>query len=124
MNSLHIIGNLTADPITRTVQSANGPETVCDFRLAVNNRNTATFFDCSAWGKSGEIIAQYTVKGSKISVIGPVSARAYTTHNGETRAVMSIDVREFEFCGSASHPAAVAGPKDFVPVQDDLPLEG
>lgn len=124
MNKLRIIGNLTNDPTTKTVQSATGPKTVCDFRVAVNDRNTATFFDCSAWGKTGEIIAQYMTKGSKIYLEGPVSARAYTAHNGETRAVMSIDVREFEFCGSASHPAAVAGPKDFVPVQDDLPWEG
>lgn len=123
MNKLTIIGNLTADPTTRTVQSATGPKTVCNFRVAVNERNTATFFDCSAWGKRGEIIAQYMTKGSMIYLEGPVSARAYTTNSGETRAAMSVDVQDFRFCGGRQ-PAAVAGPKDFVPVQDDLPWEG
>ncbi len=36
MNTLHIIGNLTANPEARVVQGANGMNTVCNFTVAVN----------------------------------------------------------------------------------------
>ena len=38
MNKLTIIGNLTRDPELRSVTTANGPVSVCDFTVAVNSR--------------------------------------------------------------------------------------
>ena len=36
MNTLHIIGNLTANPKSRVVNTANGTSSVCDFTVATN----------------------------------------------------------------------------------------
>ena len=59
-----IVGNLTRDPELRSTSSG---AQVCGFSVAVNrsykdssgnNQEQVSFIDCSAWGRSGEIIAQ------------------------------------------------------------------
>lgn len=127
MNRVEIIGNLTADPEIQTVQTVNGPQSVCNFTIAVNRRrgNEADYFRCTAWGKTGEIIKQYAGKGKKLYVSGEVSARAYKAANGEARASLEISVKDFEFLSPKEQDSAgaTAGvPKSFVPVEDeDLP---
>lgn len=97
MQKLFISGNLTADPITRTVSSG---KTVTSFTIAVNKHGSeqeTTFFRCSAWEKKGEIIQRYATKGKKMLVIGQVSVSQYTTKNGEHRASLDVFVEDFEF---------------------------
>lgn len=120
MNQVQIIGNLTNDPEIQTVQTVNGPQSVCNFTVAVNRRknNEADYFRCTAWGKGGEIIQKFSGKGKKIYISGRISARAYKTQNGEPRASMEVSVDDFEFLS----PREQGG--DFKPVQDeDLPWE-
>ncbi len=113
MNKLTIIGNLARDPDLRSVNTVNGPVSVCDFTVAVNNRrrgqnnangqpDEAIFFRCSAWRGLADVIARYATKGTKVCVVGPVSLRTYTTNDGRPGAQMEITVEDFEFCSSRS----------------------
>ena len=62
MNKLMIIGNLTHDPVLRTVRDGIS---VCDFSVAVNRRNNrqstangqpeVDYFRVTAWRQLGEI---------------------------------------------------------------------
>ena len=104
MNSLHIIGNLTAEPELRTTSSG---QEVCSFTVAVNRKKTqnnqnpgADFFRISAWNERGKICNQYLHKGSKVSVVGPVSCRAYTKNNGEVAASLEVRADDVEFLSS------------------------
>lgn len=121
MNKLILIGNLTKDPETRTIQSG---KTVCTFDLAVNDRQgNATYFRVSAWEKLGENCQRYLSKGKKAFVSGPVSARAYTTQSGETRASIEITANEVEFLSPANQLPAPAAPSAPTPVQvEELPF--
>ena len=95
MNKLFLIGNLTKDPETRT--TPNG-KTVCNFDIAVNDRQgNATYFRISAWEKQGENCQRYLSKGKKVSVVGPVSVRAYTDRNGKANANIEVTANEVEF---------------------------
>lgn len=95
MNKLFLIGNLTKDPETRT--TPNG-KTVCNFDIAVNDRQgNATYFRISAWSQLGESCQKYLSKGKKVSVVGPVSARAYTDRNSNANVSIEVTANEVEF---------------------------
>ena len=127
MNSLHIIGNLTRDPETRTTQSGS---TVCSFTVAVNRRRAnpdgshdADFFRVSAWNQLGENCQKYLAKGRKVSVVGSVSAHAYAQQDGKPAASLDVMANDVEFL-SAKNDAGNSGTDEsgYTPVEsDDLP---
>lgn len=105
MNRLTIIGNLTRDPETRTTQTG---KTVCSFTVAVNRRGQdqgADYFRVSAWEKLGENCQKYLAKGRKAAVMGAVSARVYTTQDGEARASLEVTASEVEFLTARAEQA-------------------
>jgi single-strand DNA-binding protein len=116
MNKLTIIGNLTRDPELRSVNTVNGPVSVCDFTVAVNSRrrgqnnsqqqDEATFFRCTAWRGLADVISRYAAKGTKVCVMGPVSVRTYTANDGTTRASLEVTVEDFEFASSRNDGAS------------------
>ncbi len=95
-----IMGNLTRDPELRTTPSGSQ---VCSFSVAVNrnykDQDQTSFFDCSAWGKVGETIAQYTHKGSGILVSGRLDQRSWEDKEGQKRSRVEINVDDFTFVG-------------------------
>lgn len=75
-NRVVLVGNLTRDPELRAI--ANG-SSVANIGLAVNDRKRgqngewieeASFFDVEVWGRSAEILREYTRKGSSILIEG------------------------------------------------------
>ena len=121
MNKLTIIGNLTRDPELRSVNTVNGPVSVCDFTVAVNSRrrgqnnngqqqDDAQFFRCTAWRGLADVVSKYATKGTKVCVVGPVSARTYQANDGSTRVSLDVTVEDFEFTGSRNSGAA---PEDY-----------
>ncbi len=100
-----IVGNLTRDPELRSTSSG---AQVCGFSVAVNrsykdssgnNQEQVSFIDCSAWGRSGEIIAQYAKKGSGILVSGRIEQRSWEDKEGQKRSRVEIVVEDFNFIG-------------------------
>ena len=99
-----IAGNLTRDPETR---STSGGTSVTGFTIAVNrsfkdasgsNRETTSFIDCSAWGKAGELIAQYCKKGSSLLVSGRLDQRSWEDkETRQKRSKVEIVVEDFTF---------------------------
>ena len=65
-----LTGRLTRDAKTR--QACNN--TVTEFSLAVNGwkEGSVSFFNVEAWGKLGEIILRYGVKGKQIALQGDI----------------------------------------------------
>lgn len=101
MNHVTIIGNLTADPITRTTQAG---KQVVTFTVAVNRRQSAQagqpeadFFRVSAWSQLGEICAKYLSKGRKCAVTGSVRAGAYTNSQGKAVGTLEVMAENVEF---------------------------
>lgn len=108
MNKVVLVGRLTHDPELRTTQSGKA---VATFSVAVDRKYkqdgqpTADFFNCVAWGKTGEIICQYLSKGRQISLCGHLQTRSYQTKDGSKRSITEVIVDEFDFIGSKSDNA-------------------
>ncbi len=103
-NKVILLGNLTADPETRT--TPNG-QSVTSFSLAVNrtwndaqgNRQEETsFINCTAWGQRGETIAKYVQKGRQLLVSGRLQQRTWQDkETGKNRSTIDVIVEEFSF---------------------------
>jgi single-strand DNA-binding protein len=103
-NKVILMGNLTRDPETR--QTPNG-QSVTNFALAVNRtwkgqdgstQEQVSFIDCVAWGKTGEVIAQYIQKGRPILVSGRLDQKSWE-QDGQKRSKVEVVVEDFNFMG-------------------------
>lgn len=97
-----IIGNLTADPEIRTLQTG---ATVANFTVASTprtfNRQTnqwddgqALFLRCSCWRDMANHVAQSLKKGARVIVQGRLTQRSYQAQDGSNRTVMELQVDE------------------------------
>ncbi len=125
-NKVILMGNLTRDPETRT--TPNG-QSVTSFALAVNrtwrsasgeNQESVSYINCVAWGKPGEIIAQYITKGRPLLVSGRLEQRSWDDkESGQKRSVVEVIVEDFNFIdsrsgggeGGSSAPVSASAPK-------------
>jgi single-strand DNA-binding protein len=110
-----IVGNMTRDPELRSTPSG---AQVCSFSVAVNrnykdssgaNQESVSFIDCTAWGRAGEIIAQYAKKGSGILVSGRLEQRSWEDKEGQKRSRVEIVVEDFNFVGGNGDGGASGG---------------
>lgn len=124
MNKVILIGNLAADPESRTTQSGVQQ---CTLRLAVQRRfanpqgqREADFFNVVCWRQTAEFAARYLSKGRKIAVEGSIQNRSYTAQDGSKRYVTEINAEHIESLDrapeTAPQPAAQA-PKAEPPKQ-------
>ena len=124
MNKVILIGNLAADPESRTTQSGVQQ---CTLRLAVQRRfanqqgqREADFFTVICWRQTAEFAARYLSKGRKIAVEGSIQNRSYTAQDGSKRYVTEINAEHIESLDrapeTAPQPAAQA-PKAEPPKQ-------
>ncbi|MBP6880445.1 single-stranded DNA-binding protein [Candidatus Saccharibacteria bacterium] len=106
-NQVTIMGNLTKDPETRSTPSG---QSVTNLSIAVNRswtgkdgqvQDSVDYFDCVAWSKAGEIIAQYTQKGSKLLLSGRLQTRNWEDKNGSKHKSVEIVVTDFNFMDPA-----------------------
>jgi len=101
-----LLGNLTRDIEMRTTPSG---QNVANFSLAVSRtwrgsdgtqQEATSFIDCVAWGKTGEVIAQYVSKGSPLLVSGRLDQRSWDDkETGKKRSSVEVYVEDFTFVG-------------------------
>lgn len=92
LNRVTLIGNLTRDPMKKSLQSGKAVST---FSIATNaqwtdaktktKREDVEFHDIVAWGKLAEIIGQYVKKGSKVYVEGRLQNRSWKGKDGKSQ---------------------------------------
>lgn len=97
-----IVGNLTADPETRTTQNGG---TVCNFTIASTPRQynsqsgqwedgPALFLRCSAWRDLATHCAQSLAKGMRVIAQGRLQQRSHQAQDGSNRTVIELQVDE------------------------------
>lgn len=88
LNKAFILGNVVRDPESRTTPSG---QTVANFSIATNRMWTdkegqkqkkAEFHNIVAWGKLGEICAQYLQKGKLVFIEGRIETRSWDAPDG------------------------------------------
>lgn len=99
MNIIHLIGNLTADAVTR---EAHNNTSFTTFKIAVNRRykdkEDTTFVSCILGGNTANL-TPYLTKGKKIAVTGRASCHAYMGSDNQPKAELDVYVNELELLG-------------------------
>lgn len=109
------MGNLTANP---ELKSTPKGLSVCEFSIAVNEkwktesgeeRESVFFGRCVAFGKQGEVFAQYHKKGQKALIEGKLKTDQWDDkETGKKRTATRIQVERFHFLPRASQGGGVA----------------
>ena len=74
---------------------------MCTFFIANDvwfgqNKKTG-FYKCTAWGKTGKIIAENTKTGTELFISGRLEQSRYENEHGDTIYDVSIIVEQFDF---------------------------
>ena len=124
MNKVTLIGRTTKSPELRYAPGTG--TAVCRFTLAVPRafkKDEADFINCVAFGKIGETIAQYVLKGRQVAVTGSIRTGSYESNSGEKRYTTDVVLDGFEFIGNSSSSNSDMGFGDMTPVDDgDMPF--
>lgn len=91
-NNLTVVGNITRDPELRYTQ---GGMAVASFGLAWNKRKQdgsedVSFFDVTCFGDLAENVAESTLKGTRVLVVGNLQQRSWETSDGDKRSKVEI----------------------------------
>lgn len=108
MNKVILKGNLTRDPEVRYTPKGTP---VAEFAVATNRRwkdeatgelrEEATYTECRAWGRTGELVGQHFSKGRPILLEGRLAQEEWDDkETGKKRRKTLVIVNEFEFCDS------------------------
>lgn len=109
VNHVILIGRLTRDA---ELKYTSGGMAVCKFALAVNKRRKqgeqwieeCNFFDIVAWGKSGESLNQYLVKGKQVAVEGELHQNRWE-QDGQARSKIDINANNIQLLGGDKQSA-------------------
>lgn len=105
INRVYLIGRLTADPELKTIP---GGSQVCSFSVANNRSFTrqggdaveeVSYFNCTAWGKQGEILTRYAGKGKQVAIEGRLRQRRWQSNDGKNQSAVEIVVENFQLLG-------------------------
>ena len=141
LNRVMLMGNMTRDPELRYLPSNTA---VVNFGIAVNRqwrsqegeqREETTFVECTAFGRTGEVINQYLKKGRPIYVEGRLRLEQWQDkQTGGNRSKLSVVADNFQFLdtrASAGDSADYGSPKPTydsgrgpAPSPDKSPLPG
>lgn len=85
INSVTLLGQLTSDPVLR---SAPAGLSVCDLRLAVNDRRDQppTFIDIATFGAQADACAEHLAKGRQVAVTGRLTYQEWQAKDGSKRS--------------------------------------
>ncbi len=96
LNKIFVLGNLTADPISRALPSG---QSVANFSIATNRifydkdrqkQQQTEFHNVVAFGRIAEIAQQYLKKGSMVLIEGRIQTRSWQDSSGNKRTRTEI----------------------------------
>ncbi|MDR0511754.1 MAG: single-stranded DNA-binding protein [Treponema sp.] len=103
INHVVLVGRLTRDAELKYTTSG---QAVCKFSIAINRRrkngdqweDEANFFDVVLWGKQGEALNQYLLKGKQIGVDGELRQDRWQ-QDGQNRSRIEIVANNIQLLG-------------------------
>jgi single-strand DNA-binding protein len=125
-NQAIVMGNLTRDPELRSTPSG---QQVASFAVATNRtwldaggerKEAADYHEIVAWGKLGELAAQYLSKGRKVMVIGRLQTQSWEK-DGIKRQRTEIVASDINFLDSRTDGAGATSGSSSAPVAPSAP---
>jgi single-strand DNA-binding protein len=113
INRVVLIGRLTRDA---ELKYTSGGQAVCKFSVAVNRRkkngeqweDEANYFDVVLWGRQGENINQYLIKGKTVGIDGELRQDRWQ-QDGQNRSKFEIVAANVQLLGGNPGGGASGG---------------
>lgn len=104
INQVILIGRLTRDA---ELKYTSGGAAISKFAIAVNKKRKkgdewveeANFFNIVLWGRLGESLNQYLVKGKQVAVEGELDQNRWTDTEGNNHSTVSINASNVQLLG-------------------------
>ena len=120
MNNISLIGNLTKDIELRSSTTTE----VAKFSLAVRrDKDNTDFINCVAFGKTAELLSQYTSKGNKLAVEGRLQTGSYDNKDGVKIYTTEVIVNKMHLLEKKSDTPVGNPQQDFKPTYKEVPKE-
>ena len=118
MNSVALIGRLTADPQSHAGEKHES----ATFRLAVPRPGSdgADFIDIVCFDKLASVCGEYLTKGREVAVVGKLRLSEWTGRDGEKRSRLQVVADAVQFLGK---PTKTGSPDGGVAEPDDKPAD-
>lgn len=123
-----IQGNVGQEPEMRYTPDG---KPVANFSIAVSEKRKGeeqtTWFRCTAFDKTAEIVSQYVAKGNPVLVDGRISSRKFTDKQGAERESWEVTVDRLTLLGGKPKEAQETRPAPkqsghFDDMESDLPF--
>lgn len=137
-----VIGNVGKDPESRSMPNGRA---VVNFSLAANEnwrdkdgekQQHTEWYNCSAFGKTAEVISEYVKKGNLLTVVGRQRTDKYEDKDGNTKYSVKLLVDSVKLMPRTERPSeeerpartsrSAAKPRDEEPAEegfdDDIPF--
>jgi single-strand DNA-binding protein len=103
LNCVVLVGRLTRDAELKSIASG---QSVCKFSIAVNRRkkngdqweDEPNYFDVVLWGRQGESLHQYLLKGKMVGVEGELKQDRWQ-QDGQNRSKIEIVCNNLQLLG-------------------------
>jgi single-strand DNA-binding protein len=110
-NCVNLIGNLTRDPELRYTPQGKA---VAEFAIAINSSyvnkasgqkvEEVSFVDIVAWGKTGEVCAEYLKKGRPVYIQGRLKQDRWESPEGKKMSKLRVIAENVQFLGAKPGP--------------------
>lgn len=121
VNKVMMIGNLTMDPELKYLPNGSA---VCNLNVALNRswsdkatgekKEEVSFIGVVAFGRTGELAAQYLKKGRQVFIEGRLKQDRWETDGGEKRSKTHVVAENIQFLGGKKDGQDAASPEDEV----------
>jgi single-strand DNA-binding protein len=106
INHVVLVGRLTRDA---ELKYTAGGQAVCKFSVAVNRRrkngdqweDEANYFDVVLWGRQGESLNQYLIKGKTVGVEGELRQDRWQ-QDGQNRSKVEVVANNIQLLGGST----------------------
>ena len=131
MNVLTFSGNIGRDCEIRATKTGT---IITQVAVAMNSgfgeHKKTNWVKCAIFGKRGESLAPYLLKGQQVVVSGELSLNEWTTQDGITKSTLECNVNDITLVGgkpvtAAPKPPAKQAPQqtaDFDDFEDSIPF--
>ena len=119
MNSVNIIGRLTADPEIRRTQDGTP---VCSYSLAVKRphaKDATDFVACVTWRQGAEYLHQYGHRGDVVAASGTLVSRKWTDKDGNKRTQWEVVTESVELLSAKRNSESGNTEQDLHPIEGD-----
>jgi len=109
LNKVSLIGNLTADPLSKSLPSG---QNIATFTVATNytwrdvqskeKKSRADFHRIVAWGRLADVISTYLKKGSKVFLEGRLANRVWEDKNKNKKYATEVVASDLIMLGGSS----------------------